>query len=72
MLSLSMRTGIVLLMLLGLTACERIGLADPASLRRQIGVVLQESQLFNGTIRDNIALSDPGAPRPAKVGFGRN
>ncbi len=39
-----------------------ITLIDPASLRRQIGVVLQESQLFNGTIRENIALSDPGAP----------
>lgn len=39
-----------------------IALADPASLRRQIGVVPQESQLFRGTIRDNIALSDPGAP----------
>lgn len=39
-----------------------IALADPASLRRQIGVVPQESQLFRGTIRDNIALADPGAP----------
>ena len=39
-----------------------ISLVDPASLRRQIGVVLQESQLFNGTVRENIALSDPGAP----------
>ncbi len=39
-----------------------IALADPASLRRQIGVVPQESQLFRGTIRENIALSDPGAP----------
>ena len=32
------------------------------SLRRQVGVVLQENLLFNRTIRDNIALSDPGAP----------
>jgi subfamily B ATP-binding cassette protein HlyB/CyaB len=39
-----------------------IALADPASLRRQIGVVPQESQLFRGTIRQNIALADPGAP----------
>jgi subfamily B ATP-binding cassette protein HlyB/CyaB len=39
-----------------------IALADPASLRRQIGVVLQDSQLFNGTVRENIALADPGAP----------
>ncbi len=39
-----------------------IALADPASLRRQIGVVLQESMLFRGTVRENIALTDPGAP----------
>jgi subfamily B ATP-binding cassette protein HlyB/CyaB len=32
---------------------------DPAWLRRQIGVVLQENVLFNRTIRDNIALADP-------------
>jgi len=32
------------------------------SLRRQIGVVLQENFLFSGTIRDNIALSVPEAP----------
>ena len=35
---------------------------DTASLRRQIGVVLQENVLFNRSIRENIALSDPGAP----------
>ena len=28
---------------------------DPAWLRRQIGVVLQENTLFNRTIRENIA-----------------
>lgn len=39
-----------------------IALADPASLRRQLGVVPQESQLFRGTLRQNIALTDPGAP----------
>ncbi|SFG46532.1 ATP-binding cassette, subfamily B, HlyB/CyaB [Novosphingobium sp. CF614] len=32
---------------------------DPAWLRRQIGVVLQENLLFNRTIRENIALSNP-------------
>lgn len=32
---------------------------DPAWLRRQIGVVLQENLLFNRTIRENIALADP-------------
>jgi subfamily B ATP-binding cassette protein HlyB/CyaB len=35
---------------------------DPASLRRQIGVVLQENRLFASTIRDNIAVADPGMP----------
>jgi ATP-binding cassette, subfamily B, bacterial len=32
---------------------------DLQSLRRQCGVVLQESVLFSGSIRSNIALSDP-------------
>jgi ATP-binding cassette, subfamily B, bacterial HlyB/CyaB len=35
-----------------------VALADPAWLRRQIGVVLQENILFNRSVRDNIALSD--------------
>jgi ATP-binding cassette, subfamily B, bacterial HlyB/CyaB len=34
-------------------------MVDLAWLRRQIGVVLQENVLFNCSIRDNIALSDP-------------
>ncbi|WP_310319630.1 type I secretion system permease/ATPase [Paraburkholderia terricola] len=42
-----------------------LALADPAWLRRQVGVVLQENLLFNRTIRENIALSDPGAPLEA-------
>ncbi|TKS58668.1 MAG: peptidase C39 [Nitrospira sp.] len=33
---------------------------DPAWLRRQEGVVLQENFLFNCSVRDNIALTDPG------------
>ena len=33
---------------------------DPAWLRRQVGVVLQENFLFNHSVRDNIALTDPG------------
>ncbi|WP_314946301.1 type I secretion system permease/ATPase [Bradyrhizobium cosmicum] len=32
---------------------------DPAWLRRQIGVVLQDNMLFNCSIRDNIAFADP-------------
>ncbi len=34
---------------------------DLAALRRQIGVVLQDTYLFGGSIRDNIALGLPGA-----------
>ena len=35
---------------------------DTAWLRRQVGVVLQENVLFNRSVRDNIALADPGMP----------
>lgn len=35
---------------------------DPAWLRRQIGVVLQENILFNRSIRENIALANPAMP----------
>ncbi|MDB5799912.1 MAG: type secretion system permease/ATPase [Rhodocyclales bacterium] len=38
-----------------------LALTDVSSLRRQIGVVLQENVLFNRTIRENIALADPAA-----------
>lgn len=37
-----------------------LALVDVSSLRRQIGVVLQENVLFNRTVRENIALADPG------------
>lgn len=33
---------------------------DPAWLRRQVGVVIQENFLFNGSVRSNIAMTDPG------------
>jgi subfamily B ATP-binding cassette protein HlyB/CyaB len=39
-----------------------IGLIDAAQLRRQIGVVLQENLLFNRSVRENIAITDPAAP----------
>jgi ATP-binding cassette, subfamily B, bacterial HlyB/CyaB len=44
-----------------------IAQVDAASLRRQIGVVLQENLLFNRTIHDNIALGGLGLPRSAVV-----
>ncbi|WP_376961179.1 type I secretion system permease/ATPase [Azospirillum sp. A26] len=39
-----------------------LAMVDAAWLRRQVGVVLQESVLFNRSIRENIALSDPAMP----------
>ena len=40
---------------------------DPVWLRRQVGVVLQENLLFNRSVRENIALADPGLPRARVV-----
>ena len=37
-----------------------LSLIDPVWLRRQTGVVLQDNYLFNRSVRDNIALADPG------------
>ena len=39
-----------------------LAMVDSAWLRRQFGVVLQENILFNRSIRDNIALAEPGMP----------
>jgi ATP-binding cassette, subfamily B, bacterial HlyB/CyaB len=39
-----------------------VALLEPGWLRRQIGVVLQENVLFNRTVRDNIALTQPAMP----------
>lgn len=44
---------------------------DPAWLRRQIGVVLQENLLFNRTVHENIALTTPGASRERVVAMAR-
>ena len=41
---------------------QDIAIVDPTSLRQQIGVVLQENTLFNRSVRDNIALSNPALP----------
>lgn len=44
-----------------------LALVEPAWLRRQIGVVLQENFLFNRSVRENIALSNPGLPMPQVI-----
>lgn len=41
---------------------QDISIIDTASLRHQVGVVLQENTLFNRSVRDNIALSNPALP----------
>jgi subfamily B ATP-binding cassette protein HlyB/CyaB len=48
-----------------------LAMADPAWLRRQIGVVLQENVLFNRSVRENIALADPGMPMERIVAAAR-
>jgi len=39
-----------------------ISQVDAAQIRRQIGVVLQDNWLFNRSVRENIAITDPAAP----------
>ena len=39
-----------------------LALADGAALRRQIGCVMQDNTLFNMSIRENIAIVEPGMP----------
>lgn len=46
---------------------QDISIIDTASLRQQIGVVLQENTLFNRSIRDNITLSNPVLPIEAII-----
>lgn len=41
---------------------QDIAIVDTASLRHEVGVVLQENVLFNRSVRDNIALSHPTLP----------
>jgi subfamily B ATP-binding cassette protein HlyB/CyaB len=48
-----------------------IAMIDPTWLRRQIGVVLQDNLLLNATVRENIALADPGMPADAVIGAAR-
>jgi len=37
-----------------------LAMVDTAWLRRQVGIVLQDNVLFNSSVRENIALADPG------------
>jgi subfamily B ATP-binding cassette protein HlyB/CyaB len=48
-----------------------IAQVDAAWLRRQTGVVLQESTLFNRTIHENIALGNPGMSRAQVIAVAR-
>src|SRR5215467_9824350 len=48
-----------------------LAMVDPAWLRRQIGVVLQENVLFNRSVRDNIALADPTMPMERVIAAAR-
>ncbi len=44
---------------------------DPAWLRRQIGVVLQDNLLFNRTLHENIALANPATNRAQVIAAAR-
>ena len=46
---------------------QDIAVIDTTSLRHQIGVVLQENTLFNRSVRDNIALTNPALPIEAVI-----
>lgn len=48
-----------------------INLVDTSWLRRQIGVVGQDTLLFNRSVRDNIALADPGLDMEAVMAAAR-
>ncbi len=50
---------------------QDIAQVDPAWLRSHVGVVLQENLLFNRTIHDNIALSNPAMSREAVISLAR-
>ncbi|MEJ5027442.1 type I secretion system permease/ATPase [Brucella anthropi] len=50
---------------------QDIAQCDPAWLRSHIGVVLQENMLFNRTVHDNIAFSNPAMSREAVIRMAR-
>ncbi|WP_442919016.1 type I secretion system permease/ATPase [Methylobacterium sp. WSM2598] len=48
-----------------------LALIEPAWLRRQVGVVLQENVLFARSVRENIALADPSLPLERVIAVAR-
>ncbi|WP_149742398.1 type I secretion system permease/ATPase [Rhizobium sp. NFACC06-2] len=50
---------------------QDISQADPAWLRSHIGVVLQENMLFNRTVHENIAFSNPAMSRDTVIRMAR-
>jgi len=48
-----------------------ISALDGTALRRQLGVVTQESRLFNRSIRENIAIRDPSLPLESIINAAR-
>jgi subfamily B ATP-binding cassette protein HlyB/CyaB len=48
-----------------------LAMIDVTWLRRQIGMVLQQNVLFNCSVRENIALADPGMPLERVIGAAR-
>lgn len=50
---------------------QDIAQCDPAWLRSHIGVVLQENMLFNRTVHDNIAFSNPAMSRESVIRMAR-
>ncbi|MCE2473384.1 MAG: ATP-binding cassette domain-containing protein, partial [Anaerolineae bacterium] len=53
----------------GAVSIDGVNVRDwaPASLRAQIGMVLQESTLFSGSVRDNIAYGAPDSTLDAVI-----
>lgn len=50
---------------------QDIAQSDPSWLRSHIGVVLQDNILFNRTVHENIAFSNPSMPREAVIKMAR-
>jgi subfamily B ATP-binding cassette protein HlyB/CyaB len=48
-----------------------LSIIDTTSLRRQVGVVLQDNMLFSRSIRDNISLANPALPIEAVIEVAR-